>query len=168
MLSFFKTKKVSIISTKAFALVEIIVASAIMLIAIIAASNAYSTYVQYALANERNVQAGYLLEETIEGVTYLRDKGWTTNIASLTAGTTYYLYFNGSLWTATTTPQYVDGQFLRSFTLSNVNRDSGDDIAVSGTLDPKTKQVTANVAFFQGHATTTQSVYTYITNINND
>jgi hypothetical protein len=148
------------------ALVEVVIASAIMLLVVLETDSAYNTYVQYALTNQSTVQAEYLTEEGLEAVTLLRDSVWTTNIASLTPGTTYYLYFSGTAWSATTTPQYVDGQFLRSFTVANVNRDANFNIAASGTLDPNTKQITATVAYRAGHATTTQSISTYITNLN--
>ena len=153
---------------KGMSLVEVVIASSIMLIVVLASSSAYNAYVKYAFANESNVQAGYLLEEGVETIVFLRDRGWTSYIATLTPGTTYYLYFDGTYWTSTTTPQYVDGQFLRSFTLANVNRDSNDDIATSGTNDPNTKLVTITLNYFQGHATSTKTLSTYVANINSN
>jgi prepilin-type N-terminal cleavage/methylation domain-containing protein len=151
---------------KGMSLVEVIIASAIMLVVVLASSSAYNTYVKYAFANEENVQASYLLEEGIEAINLIRDRGWTSYVATLTSGTTYYLYFDGTYWNSTTTPQYVDGQFLRSFTVANVNRDVNDDIANSGINDPKTKMVTVTLNYFEGHATSTKVISTYMTNIN--
>jgi len=153
---------------KGLALVEIVIASSIMLMVVLATSLAYNAYLQYALLNHKSVQAGYLAEEGVEVVSFFRDQGFTSHIANLSPGTTYYFYFNSSLWLSTTTPQYIDGQFLRSFVVENVARDSSDDIAASGTNDPNTKKVTVSTAYLSGHATTTQTLSTYITNINNN
>lgn len=146
------------------ALVEVVIGTAIISAAILAASTAYSTYVSYALRHQRSVQAIYLIGEEIEAVTFLRDKGWTENIATLSNDVTYYIIWD-SYWKATTTPQYVDGQFLRMFSLSAVYRDGQDRIASSGTLDPDTRLVTASISYVDGKATTTDTMSTYITNL---
>ncbi len=156
----FKIKK-----NRGFGLLEIIIGASIISVAILAAVSCYTIYIQYALANQKNVQASYLLEEGLEATSFLRDMGWTTNISPLSVLTTYYLVWNGYYWVTSTTPQYVDGLFLRSINLANVNRDSNGRIATSGTNDPNTKLITATVSYWQGHATTTQSISTYITNL---
>ena len=149
-------------------LAEILVGSAIILMVIMATVEAYSTYLNYALSNQNNTVASYLLEEGIEVATYLRDIGWNANIGTLTSGTTYYVVFDGSTWLTTTTLQYIDNTFLRTLVVENVNRDINDDIASVGTLDPNIKKVTVTVSYWQGHATTTKSLETYITNIYNN
>jgi len=151
------------------ALIEIVIGSAIISVGILAASASFNAYVQYAFANEKNVQAAYLLEEGLEAVTFLRDKGWSANINSLSSTTTYYLTLAGTYWATTTIPQYVDGEFLRSIAITDVKRDLNDRIATtSGTYDPNTKQITATISYFQGHGTTTRSLSTYIANIYNN
>ncbi len=153
---------------RGMALVEIVVGSAIIAVGIVAASTSFNTYVNYALANQKNIQAAYLGEEALEVMTFYRDKGWTANISRLSTSTTYYLTYVSSTWATTTIPQYVDGEFLRSINISDVRRDTNDDIAVSGTYDPNTKKITTTVSYYQGHATTTKSISTYISNLNND
>lgn len=153
------------IKNRGMALVEILIGSAIISMGILAASSAYSTYVSYALANQKNIQASYILEEGLEVMTFFRDKGWTANISKLGTTTTYYLSWSGTDWATTTTPQYVDGQFLRSISVTDVKRDGSDRIASSGMYDPNTKKITTTVDYSQGHATTTKSVSTYITNL---
>lgn len=160
MVNIRKIKKNSGIS-----LVEIVLGSAIVLLVVIATVQSYNTYINFALGNQNNTQANFLLEEGVETMMYIRDQSWSTYIAPLTSGATYYLYFNGTTWLSTTTPQYVDSIFLRSVVVSNVNRDVNDDIASSGTNDANTKKVTVTVAYAQGHATTTKTLSTYITNI---
>lgn len=151
--------------TKGFALVEIIIGSSIISVGIIAAITSFNTYLNYAFSNQKNVQASYLLEEGLEAVTGFRDKGWSTYISKLSTTTTYYLTFSGTSWATTTSPQYVDGEFLRSININDVKRDASDNISTSGTYDPNTKEVVATVSYSQGHATTTKSISTYITNL---
>lgn len=156
------------IKNRGFGLIEIVIGSAILVAVVLAAGSAYTTYMKYAFANERNIQISYLLEEGLEAVTFLRDRGWTANIAPLSTATTYYLTWNGSYWATTTSAQYIDGEFFRSINIADVRRDGNDQIAVSGTVDTNTKQVTATVSFRQNNATTTKSISTYIANIYNN
>jgi hypothetical protein len=152
--------------TKGFGIIEILIGSAIIVTGILALIESYTIYFKYALANDRNVQAAFLAEEGLEATTYLRDMGWTANIVPLTPGTIYYLTWDStnSYWKSTTTPQYVDGIFLRKITVDNVYRDISDKIVDSGTLDPNTKKVTVTLEYFQGHGITTSSMMTYIAN----
>jgi Tfp pilus assembly protein PilV len=150
---------------KGMALVEILIGSAIISVGILATISSFNAYTNYALANQKNIQAGYLLEEGIEAATFLRDGGWTANISRLSTSTPYYLTWNGTSWATTTTAQYVDGEFLRSISVSDVKRNNLDVINASGTYDPNTKMITATVSYFQGHATTTKSISTYLTNL---
>src|SRR3989344_1402951 len=103
-------------TTLGMALIEIVIVAAILTLAILAMITTYTTYVQFAFSNQKNVEAAYLLEEGLEAITFLRDKGWTGNITTLSTTTTYYLSFNDLYWATTTVAQYVDGQFLRSIT----------------------------------------------------
>lgn len=155
----------STIFKKGIGLVEIIIGSAIILVVAVALVQSYNTYILYALGNQNNTRANFLLEEGVETLILLRDESWTSNISTLQNGVNYYLYFNGTNWRSTTTPQYIDSDFVRSFSLDTVNRDTNDDISASGTLDPNIKKATVTVSYFQGHGTTTKSVSTYITNL---
>jgi type II secretory pathway pseudopilin PulG len=146
------------------ALVEILIGSAIISAGILAVSSVFSTYVQYAFANQQNVSASYVLEEGLEVVTFFRDKGWE-NISKLSTTTTYYLFWDNDNWATTTTPQYIDDIFLRKINVEDIKRGAEDEISTSGTYDPNTKKITATVEYWQGHGTTTRSISTYITNL---
>lgn len=152
-------------SIRGIALVEILIGAAIISLGILAISTSYTEYYKYALANQKNVEAAYLLEEGLEVVTFFRDTSWSGKIAGMSTTTTYYLTFVSSAWATTTSPQYVDGTFLRSFTVSDVKRDANDAIATSGTYDPNTKKVTFSVSYWQGHGTTTKTISAYLTNL---
>ena len=146
-------------------LIEIVIAAALLSLSILSLVSTYNTFISFAFSNQKNVEASYLLEEGLEAMTFLRDKSFTTNIKTLSTSTVYYLTFNGTYWATTTVPQYVDGIYLRSVGVSDVKRDASDKISASGTYDPNIKQVTATISFYQGHATTTKSISTYISNI---
>lgn len=146
-------------------LMEIVVGSAIIITGIVALAGAFTVYVRYAYAHDKNVQAAYLAEEGLEVMSYLRDSGWNSKIKLLSTTTSYYLHWTGSAWTTTTTPKYVDGVFLRSIALSDVFRDGLDKIAASGTYDPSVRKIVVMLSYRQGQATTTQSMTTYITNL---
>ncbi|MEK7066025.1 MAG: hypothetical protein AAB965_00445, partial [Patescibacteria group bacterium] len=79
----------------------------------------------------------------------------------------YSLAFVNSMWTSTTTGygRYIDGDFDRTFVLSNVYRNSSDSIASSGTLDSGTKKLVVSVSYRTLLGTTTKTMSTYITNL---
>ena len=145
-------------------LVEVMIASAIILSAVMAMLGVYTLYLRVALSNGNAVKAAYLAEEGLEAVRFLRDDSWSARIVPLSNGTAYGIALSGGLWQATTT-SWV-GNFERTFTLSAVSRDTNSDIVSSGgTLDPNIRLVTASVSWTQAGATTTKSISTYLTNL---
>lgn len=152
---------------RGIALIEIVIGSAILSVGILAVNISYNTYINYALGNQRNAEAVYLMQEALEVMTFLRDESWATYIERLSTTTTHYITFTGSAWATSTTPEYVDGIFLRSINIEDVKRDVNDDISTVGTYDPNIKKVTATVSYPQGNATTTKALSVYITNLLN-
>ncbi len=126
------------------ALMEIVVGLAIISISLISLLSNYRTHLKAVSANIQAIKANYLAEETFEVVRFLRDSSWTKNIANLTDNIDYYIYWDGTVWTSTTTPQSID-DFSRYFKLSSVN---GDD---------NVKKVDVTVG--------TKTLSTYITNL---
>ncbi len=152
-------------TTQGISLVEIIIGAAIISAGILSINMVYNTYVQYALANQRNAEAAYLAQEGLEVMAFLRDGSWDTNIRTLSTTTPFYLTFSGGTWATTTSQQYVDGIYLRSVSVSDVKRDANNDIASTGTYDPDVKLITVSVSYTQGHATTTQTLSEYLTDM---
>jgi hypothetical protein len=156
-------------TTAGFGLVEVLIGCSIIVVGILGLISSYSIYIKYAYANMYNVQAAYLAEEGIEAMTFIRDNGWTKYITPLSTSTLYYLSFANNIWNATTTLQYEDAMFLRTIELDEVMRNiSGEQVATGGTVDEDTKLITVRVQYLYGGATTTHSLATYLTNINND
>ncbi len=149
-------------------LVEVIVGTAILLMAITGLLTAYNVFVRAGLTTLGTVEATYLLEEGIEAMSVIRDYGWSGNIANLTPGANYYLSWNGTRWTTTTTASKIDNLYNRYVTLANVTRDANDNIAASGTVDPGTKKLTVYVSWSNGATTTLRSISSYLTNLFNN
>jgi len=156
---------------RGFTLIEIILAASILTTFMLSISLYYKKILDVSQDTTRHIQSGCLLEEGIEAVKLLRDTSWTSRIAPLSAGTTYYLYWTGTAWTSTTTKQIVEGVFTRSFSVANVNRDASDNIVSSGgTLDTGSKKFTFSVTWqLKGsRATTTESAEAYVMNLFNN
>lgn len=143
-------------------LVEIVVGSAIVTVAFVAILSAYAAYLSLAFKNTKTIQATLLIEETVEALKFLRDKGWSTEIALRTSGTSYYLSWSGTSWQITTTNAFVDGVFERKFTFSDVLRNVSGDIALSGSADSGTKKVTVTVSWQNGAATSSRTLSFYL------
>lgn len=147
-----------------FALVETVIASAIVASFIITLSLVNSRYLGYALDHSDSMKASFLLEESLEAVRFMRDDSWSGNIETLTTGNNFYLYWDGSSWEGTTTLALSDGMY-RQIMLQDVYRDAEQSIAPSGTLDPDTKFVTATVSWASKTGTSTKVLKSYITNV---
>lgn len=151
---------------KGFGLVEIIIGAAILATTLLAVSFFFQKAIVISDSTGKIVQASFLAEEGVEVLRLLRDNGWENLNSGITPGSLYHLSFSGSTWATTTINTFIDGTFERTFKIENVNRDSNDDITVSGgELDPNTKLVTISVSWFNRGATTTHSVAVYLTNI---
>lgn len=162
----FMTKEPRSLSNSGLTLVEVVVATSIILAFLLVLFGVNNLYLRTAFLNTGSIKATFLAEEGLEAVRFLRDASWTDNLASLTLSTNYSLSLESNSWQISSTNIFIDGTFERLITFSDVYRDSSGDIVSSGgTLDPNTKLVTANVSWQRGTATTTKSVSTYITNI---
>jgi Tfp pilus assembly protein PilV len=159
---------------KGMGLVEVLVGITIISVGILSLVGVYFYYLQIMLHNTPNIQATYLLEESLESVRLLRDQSYSNNISTLSVSpaTKYYFVFNTqtSKWTTTATPQpLIDGMFERIITASSTYRNASYDIVPQGTvgatLDASTTLITAKVSWLEGDATTSQSLSAYFTNI---
>lgn len=123
---------------KGFSVIEVIVGAALVALVVTAIATAWAFYEKLSSQSDRVAQADLLIEEGAEVLQYWRDDGWTSNIAALAIGTTYYIYWNGTDYAATTTATASNG-YLRTLQFSAVNRDGSDNIAASGTTDADTR-----------------------------
>ncbi|MBP6974497.1 MAG: hypothetical protein KBB54_00970 [Candidatus Pacebacteria bacterium] len=161
------------IKNRGVSIVEVLIASAIIMTSVVAIMGVYSGLTSMAIRNTAKVQAGMLLDEGAEALRFMRDVSWASNINPLVNGTTYTLYWDYSVanygWKATTTRDLIDDQFDRTFVLSAVNRDatSYDIVNTGGTLDTGTRKATVTVSWYDGVATTSKSIIMYLYNTYN-
>ena len=152
-------------TSSGFFLIEVVVAASIIATVLILLLASIQDSVEASQRSLERTQASYLLEEGAEAVKTIRDSGWTS-ISGVTNGTTYYLSWNGTTWSLTTTLQTTD-IFTRTIVFSAVSRDTNDDIMTSGgtVADTGTEKVTVNVSWLSQSGTKSESLELYIANI---
>jgi len=151
--------------THGFGLIEILVASAVLSVVLVAVSGFYQTALNVSQTTGERITAAFLLEEGMEAVKIIRDDSWS-DIANLATDTSLYYNWTGITWATTTTNTFIDGLYERSFVVEDVYRDANDDIVFSGgTLDASIKRITVSVAWSRKGATTTRSISSYIANL---
>src|SRR3990167_772789 len=145
-----------------FGMLEIIIGVAIISASLFSLIAVAQISLRFVGESTQNAKSGFLLEEGVEAIKFLRDSGWDVNIVPLVVNVSHYLNFNGTNWESTSVNNYIDGVFERSFVIEDVYRDSNDDIAASGTLDAGTKKVSVLVSWNTRSGTTTKNISTYI------
>ncbi len=146
-------------------MVEILIASAIILLTVLTLLGTHALYLKSALANTNSLKATYLAQEGLEAARFLRDVSWENQIEGLSLGTNYYAGLAGSAWTLSTTASNIDN-FSRTLIFNQVERNvNGDIVASGGSVDPNTKLVTATVSWSQNGSQKSVSLSTYLTNL---
>ena len=111
---------------------------------------------------KQNIIATNLASETIEAVKAMKNESWN-NLSSLNLETSYYPAQSGQKWIAAPGAETING-LTRQFVLSRVFRDTNDDIAPSGNLDPETKKIIATVSWIEKGKSEQISLTAYLTN----
>ena len=143
-------------------LIDIIVSVAVVTIALLGISQIGVLGFRFLREAAKKEKAIYLAQEGLEVARLLRDESWSANVGPLGIGSVYYPVVFGGSWNLTSTdPGPVDGEFTRILTVDRVYRDVNDDIAVSGTEDPGTREVTVAVSWDGG--TRDYELVTYLT-----
>lgn len=153
---------------KGFGLIEIVITATIIVISF----TAFLSFILFSrsatLKAQRNTEAVAQGEEAMEVVRKLKDDNWTTNIAVLTAGTTYYPKLTGTTWSLTTTNPNSSSYYTPTIVFSSVGRDGSFNILSSGgTNDPNTKKVVATVSWTDSGLKSVK-LTSYIANIKNN
>jgi Tfp pilus assembly protein PilV len=146
-------------------ILEIVVSAAIIATAVTGIAGAWQLYLKVSNYGTQYIAASLLTEETGEALTLMRDASWTNYIGNLSLNTPYYLYWNGSSYSATTTQQVSFSSYLRTFTLSAVKRDANDNVSSSGTTDTDTKDVIISVVLSANASTTVSQSEMLIHNV---
>ena len=86
---------------KGFTLVEVVLVASIFSMFVVSLFGYYQKVLEVSKETTRYIHSGFLLEEGVEAMKLLRDESWSSRIAPLSTTTTYYLYWTGSMWSAT-------------------------------------------------------------------
>jgi Tfp pilus assembly protein PilV len=153
-------------NTKGFFLIEVVIAVAVITVVLVSMLGIIQDTVEVSQRSLERTQGAYLLEEGFEAVKMIRDTSWST-IANLSNGTAYYLSWNGTTWSLSTTPSQI-GVFSRLIVFDSVSRDGNDDIVDSGgTTDTRTRKGTATVNWTTASGNRSEQLMFYIADIRN-
>ncbi len=145
--------------------VEVAIGVSIAALVLVYAMTTIALFINAGRTTSERTKAIYLAEDGFELLRYVRDGSWTS-ISTLSSNTTYYLSVTPTGVYVVTTPQTIDG-FTRSFRISNVYRNSADDIVASTTsgssADTSSKYIVMTVT--GGVSTTTVAMTTILTEI---
>jgi type II secretory pathway pseudopilin PulG len=142
-----------------FSVIEIVIAAAIIVTIVTAATNAWQIYFKISRISTTDTQATMLTEEFAEALNYIRDLGWSKNIATLTPGTIYYMYWNNGSDTygTSTTPVLVNDAYYIGVVFSPVSRNTTNrDIVPTGSANSG-EDIHTHMAVISIYASTTPS-----------
>ena len=150
-------------------MIEIVIAASIVSIAVFSLSSVFLVSSRLETQSSEKTRANFLAEEGIEAMRFLRDKGWSGNLAPLAVGTNYYLTFSTSTsrWSVgVSNPGIIDNTYTRITTVENVYRNGSDDIVASGgTLDPNSKKINIVVLWANHGVNLNVALSAYLFNI---
>lgn len=130
-------------------LIEAILGIAIITVMVIAIGFSIDTYMNARAELLTNTKAMYLAEEGYEIARALRNEDWNL-IDSLVANDVYYFAVATSTLAITATPEVIDTNFVRSFVVRELYRDTNDDITASTTsgavVDPDAREIEVYVS----------------------
>lgn len=151
-----------------FSVLEIVVVLAALAIVAVVLGQLSVSFLGAVASGELQLRANAVGTETVEALKIIKAEDWN-NLAGLTLNTLYYLTYSTitNKWSvAALDPGKIDGIFLRSFTVSSVNRDAvtGQIVLSGGSPDSKTLLVEANVDWVYKSANKNFKLTTYLTN----
>lgn len=152
-------------------MLEVLVGLTVLTISFFALMSVSRAMLETSRQTSNLIVADFLLEEGIEAVRSMRDRGWTANITPLsgTSSLAFSIATSSPRWSSTSTQEVIDHKYWRNFNVSSVSRDATTkDIVSSGPADDNTKKITVTVSWLGVQGTTTKSISTYITNYFND
>jgi len=148
-----------------FSLVEILVASSIISVALITIIQLGGQSVAFSRRSVNLYTAATLLEEGAESVKIVRDNSWS-GVSTPTSYVNYYSTFSTStnMWSLSTTPSSI-GAFTRTITFAPVGRDSSYNLTATGTAVSSTRLVTVTVSWKDSLGSISKAISFYITDI---
>src|SRR3989344_7760035 len=102
-------------SNKGFGLIEIVIASSIISMAVVSLSYVLVLSNRLSSRASDEIRANFIAEEGIEAIRFLRDKSWTTDLSVLVPNTDYFVILDTSTgqWSISTTEPGLLGDLFR-------------------------------------------------------
>lgn len=138
------TKQTHIYSA-GFSMVEIIVAAAVFVTTVGVFVVSFEFLRDVSTRAEARTEAALLLEEGAEAMLLLRDLGWQEHVASLAAGETYWLYWDGDAYQVSAEPVPASQRYERTVAIWPAHRGLGDRYSDRGTIDPNTRRAVIEI-----------------------
>jgi len=132
---------------KGFSIIEILVAAGIIGLVLAGLAGLANFALQMQNLQKQNLIATNLAIEAMEAAKAVKEGNWA-DVSTLTLGSSYHPVQAGSplKWSLVSGVEAINS-FSRQIVFSQVFRDSEDDIADSGVVDPNTKKVTSTVSW---------------------
>lgn len=148
----------------AVAIVTIIISSIIGAVIVVIRSNLQATTARTAAA---------LGQELADGARSVAEGNWSNlySVASKGASTTYRVTASGTALAIVSGSEEIavnNFTYTRFFSVENVNRDSAQNIAASGTEDPSTQKISVSVRWQLSGQTAELKTAEYLTRFRNE
>jgi len=148
-----------------FGLVEIIIVTSLSFIVLLGVTSYLNSSLKIASEGVNKVEALSYARSSLEQARALRDADWS-NISGLTLDSNYYFDEVGSIpdaWVSVLGQKTI-GKYTIWVVPSSVLRDGNDDIALAGTIDPKTIKITSSVSYYSSGSLKQIDLFAYLTN----
>ena len=131
--------------SKGFSTVEMLLAASIFTVVAVTTATALRALINVSSQSTQITQATLLLEEGAEAIQQLRDEDWDTNIAALTVGIPYGLYWDSSAYVLGTTTTIINGGYRREVVFNELLRDGSGVLDETGTADTDSRRYTITI-----------------------
>ena len=139
-------KKIISKKNQGFGMMEIIIVIGIIGLALAGIAGFSNFILKTNTKIKHEATAVYLAQEALEAARAVKEENWPA-LTVLTPGSPYHPAQSAGKWVISAGSESNNG-YTRQIVLSNVSRDTNDDIVTSGGVDdPGTKKMTATVSW---------------------
>lgn len=136
--------------SKGMSMVEIIIAAAIVILVVTAASQVWQLYFTVSRNSSQKAHSAVLTEGAAEYFYFLRDRSWSQLIAPIPLDSPIYLSWSGYSFATSSSPMTIDNQYSVQIVFSEIYRDTDFDIVppvgnINAVLDPDSRYMKISV-----------------------
>ncbi len=129
---------------KGIGMIEVMISLAIIVIVFFSFILLIKINLQIQRENQNSLKALNLATETMEAVRSFKENDWSA-FSSLSTASPYYPVISGNEWTLSESDPGEIDSFSRWIEIEEVYRDANDNIAETGNLDNKSREIKAFV-----------------------